>query len=208
MATAFNVIKSFTKRGNVLIGAGCYAAALESKTDSDKIIKIGNNLSDPWLDYYEEVIKTNQNNPCVPKVYSLNIQRADGYYICVMERLITSTYDSDIMKAKNAIRQYVSGDIDRDEWLDIIVDYPKQVPLPGYMIKIMDQIRDGSDLDDECYDETDWDDMWNLRRVDLHSDNILQRANGQLVITDPWCHAEDLMTEIVDVSHWAEENVA
>lgn len=208
MATAFNVIKSFTKRGNVLIGAGCYAAALESKADIDKVIKIGNNLNDPWLDYYEEVIKTNQDNPCVPKVFSLKVQRSDGYYICIMERLVSSPFDTDIIKVKRAIRSYVLGDLTREEWLDEIIDHPKLIGHPGYMLKIMDEIRDRSDLDDECYDDTDWDDMWNLRRVDLHSDNILQRADGQLVITDPWCHAEDLMTELVDVANWAEENVA
>lgn len=207
MATAFNVIKSFTKRGNVLVGAGCYAAAVESKADVDKIIKIGNNLDDPWLDYYEEIIKHNQDNPCVPKIYSLNIQRSDSYYICVMERLITSSYDSAVRSAKSYIRDYVVGNLTRDEWLDKIVDYPKLVPHPGYMLKIMDDIRERSDLDDECcYDETDWDEQWNLRRVDLHTDNILQRESGQLVITDPWCHAEDLMSEIVDVAVWAENN--
>lgn len=205
MATAFNVIKSFTKRGNVLVGAGCYAAALESKADIDKIIKVGNNLDDPWLAYYEEVIKHNQNNPCVPKVYSLNIQRSDGYYICVMERLITQSYDSAVRSAKSYIRDYVMSNLTRDEWLDKIIDYPKLIPHPGYMLKIMDEIRDRSDLDDECC--YDGDDLWNLRRIDLHTDNILQRANGQLVITDPWCHAEDLMCDIVDVGLWAENNI-
>lgn len=207
MATAFNLIKSMTKRGNVIIGSGCYAAALESLSDIDRVIKIGNNLNDPWIDYYEEVIKPNQHNPCVPKVFSLTIQRDHSYYVCVMERLVVnSSLSGDVYKAKAAIRDYVSGNLDRDEWLDIIVDFPRLVPHPAYMLRIMDEIRDRSDLEDEC-DYDDWDDLWNVRRVDLHTDNILQRENGQLVITDPWCHAEDLMTEVADVSHWIDSHI-
>jgi len=207
MATAFNIIKSMTKRGNVIIGSGCYAAALESLSHMDRIIKIGNNLNDPWLCYYKEIIEPNQDNPCVPKIFSLNIQDNDSYYVCIMERLVASSYLSgDVFKAKSAIRDYIIGSIDRNQWLDIIVNFPKLVPHPGYMLQIMDKIRDRSDLDDECeYD--DYDDQWNVRRVDLHTDNILQRKNGQLVITDPWCNSEDLMAELLDVSHWVDEHI-
>ena len=47
--TAYNLIKSLTKRGNTVIGSGCYAAAITMSTDPDKVIKIGNNVAKPLV---------------------------------------------------------------------------------------------------------------------------------------------------------------
>ena len=50
MTTARNLIKNRIKAGNAVIGVGCYSAALTA-TDYNKVIKVGNTTSDPWLDF-------------------------------------------------------------------------------------------------------------------------------------------------------------
>lgn len=206
MATAFNVIKSLSKRGSAIVGAGCYAVALESLAYVDRVIKVGNNTDDPWLDYYEEVVKPNQGNPSVPKVFSINVQHDDSYYVCVMERLVPATSEeAEVVKV--AIRNYITYSISKDEWLDIVVEHPKLVPNIPYMLHIMDEIKSRSDIEDECCYGSDWDDLYKIRKVDLHSNNIMQRENGVLVITDPWCHTDSVIENVEDVSDWAAETL-
>jgi hypothetical protein len=194
--TAFRIIKSLTKRGNTVIGAGCYAAAIECKTDSAKVIKIGNNLEDPWLDYYFDIIKKNQHNPCIPKVYSLNADRQYNFYICIMEKLVGWDEHKDHENdAKNLVRSYIQNAISKDEWLDSAVDYPKQFPAMGAMLDVMDKIKENTYVEDI------------YRRIDLHASNILARTSGQLVITDPWCQLEEDMEDISDVDNWVSDNI-
>jgi hypothetical protein len=193
--TAFNVIKSLTKRGNAVIGTGCYAAALQSKVNDNLVIKIGNNLDDPWLDYYYNIITVNQRNSCVPKIASFFLENTHGYYVCTMEKL----YMHDALEAKTSIAEYIRGNLTDTEWLIKASLYPKEIPDPNAMLQIMNKIAEQTCImsfeDEEEYEST--------KRLDLHSGNILSRANGQLVITDPWCHTSDYMENIDDVSDWA-----
>lgn len=200
--TAFNLIKSFTKRGNAIIGAGCYAAVLESKAVSDRVIKIGNNTDDPWLRYYNQIVKKNQHNSCVPKVMSLQVDKDHEYYICVMEKLY---YDDRQEKEKNLVRDYVRGLLSKDEWLDKAVEYRKAFPHLGGMLTLMDMLKANgvSDLEEPYEDE--YEDVYSVNRLDLHTANILSRANGQLVITDPWCNLHECMEDIRDVAEWTEQ---
>lgn len=191
--TAFRIIKSLSKRGNTVIGAGCYAAALQYKTDTNKVIKVGTNLDDPWLDYYWDIIKDNQHNSCVPKVYSLHVDRQHNFYVCIMEKLIG--YAPDRIQendAKGLVRKYIEGSITRDEWLDAAVEYPKHFPSLGSMLDLMNKIKQRAD---------------DYKRLDLHTANILTRASGQLIITDPWCQIEDYMDDMTDVESWVCDNL-
>lgn len=200
--TALNIIKSLTKRGNTVIGAGCYAVALESTVSNDIVIKIGNNSDDPWLDYYSLVITKYSDALCVPKIHSFYHDTSNCFYVCNMEKLYYYT-DEATKTAKKLVKDYVSGSIDEAEWFDAAVEYPKHFGHLGQFMAIMDVIKQESD-----YDYEDWQyEDGTYRRVDLHEANILSRANGQLVITDPWCDHEDAMNDIMDVSNWAEDNL-
>lgn len=191
-----------TKRGNVILGAGCYAAALESTADNNKIIKVGTSTSDMWLAYYYEICSVNKGVTCIPRIYSFHKDEENEYYVAVMEKLYMY-HDSDTEKAKSLVRNYVSGSISRDEWLDEAVMYPKQFNHLGQFLHVMNEIRDRSSEEDP--DECEFIDDY--RAVDLHSANMLSRSNGQLVITDPWCNHPDLMDELQDVGEWATETL-
>lgn len=193
--TAFNIIKSLTKQGNSVIGAGCYAAALSSRVDYNKIIKVGNNVNDPWLDYYE-IIKANQHNPCVPRIYSFHIDASNGYYVCVMERLQSNDEQPNAKKNAELCKDYTQHWITREEFIEIAAESPSTFPHPELLADLLDSISNGTDMfgnDEDC------DDMTGMRKLDMHSGNFLYR-DGAIVVTDPWCEAN--MEDIVDVSNW------
>ena len=194
--TAYNIIKSLSRRGNTVLGTGCYAAAIEYRSDTTKIIKIGNSTDDPWLDYYSLVVKPNQHNPCVPRVFSLYIDATHNFYVCTMERLVQPNDASEYKKAaKDIVCNYIAGVINKEEFIDQAVDYPKAIPSIGAMLYVMDQIVKNTD-DDE-----------GTKKLDLHSGNIMSRPSGALVITDPWCQPEDIMEDIAAVEDWAERTL-
>ena len=54
MTTARNIIKKrMKKHGNTLLGVGVYSAVIDQGSKQNKVIKIGNTLTDPWIDYYQ-----------------------------------------------------------------------------------------------------------------------------------------------------------
>lgn len=198
--TAYNIIKTMTKKGNSVIGTGCYAAALSSRVDGNKIIKIGNNVNDPWLDYYE-LIKENQNNPCVPRIYSFHIDRESGYYVCVMERLDDAGDNSNTISNAELCKEYTQKWITREEFIEHAAKQPRVFPYPDHLADLLDRISDQTDIMGTEDDDTDWhdDDLGGMRKLDMHSGNFLYR-DGAIVVTDPWCEAD--MSDISDVNHW------
>lgn len=196
--TAYNIIKSLTKQGNSVIGAGCYAAALSSRVDYNKIIKVGNNINDPWLDYYE-VIKANQNNPCVPRIYSFHIDVENGYYVCVMERLQDRGDSKETIEIAQLCKDYTQKWITRSEFVEAASKKPKTFPYPEYLADILDSISELTDVFGNEEDEECDDDVGGMRKLDMHCGNFLYR-DGAIVVTDPWCEAD--MSDISDVSDW------
>jgi hypothetical protein len=195
--TAFNLIKSLTKRGNVVLGAGCYAAAIGSK-DNKQVIKIGNSMTDPWLDYYHGIIKTNQANPHVPKVKYFMCDEAHSFYICIMERLEEET-NMNINKTLlvNLCKDYTSHMITYEEFVDAAQQYPVAIPCPDMLANLLDKIHEDTEV-------FDWGDRCNegsSRRLDMHRGNFMFR-DDMLIVTDPWSEAD--MSEVVDVSEWVE----
>ena len=196
--TAFNIIKSLAKQGNAVIGAGCYAAALSSRVDGNKIIKVGNNINDPWLDYYE-IIKTNQHNPCVPRIYSFHIDVDNGYYVCVMERLQDRGDSKDTIEIAQLCKDYTQKWITREEFIESTTDYPRVFLYPEHLANLLDIISDQTDIFNNEDDDDEDIDMEGMRKLDMHSGNFLYRE-GAIVVTDPWCEAD--MSDINDVSTW------
>jgi hypothetical protein len=195
--TAFNLIKSLTKRGNVVIGSGCYAAAIDSK-DRSQIIKIGNSMNDPWLDYYHGIIKNNQANTHVPKVKHFMYDEKHNYYICIMERLEEENeHKSDIA---SLCKDYTTRMITREEFVEYSAKFIKAIPCPDMLANLLDKIYEDTQVfgyDDYDSSET----ITYLRKLDMHSGNFMFR-NGVVVVTDPWCEAD--MSDLVDVSDWVE----
>lgn len=192
--TAYNLIKSLTKRGNSVIGSGCYAAALSMSTSYDKVIKIGNNVNDPWLDYYHEIIKTNQNNPCVPRVYSVYLDTDHSYYVAIVERLQEGTAET--RDAITLCREFTEGWHSEESFLQLAKRYDKQLPYPDHMLALLIQIKQLTDyykFDDVLEGNAG-------RMLDMHNGNFLIR-DGAVIVTDPWCEAD--MSDINDVNDWA-----
>ena len=205
--TAYRLIRNTAKAGNTVLGAGCYSAALESYARDDTVIKIGNNMSDPWITYYEQVIAKMQDNPCVPKVKSFYIDYANEYYVCVMERLQDScpVYENRDA-AYNLVRDYLYGELSQKKFVKRARKLSQQFPYIDAMVELLDTIvglTDAfteEDAEDLCYDE----DYMSATKLDMHSGNVMFRGY-ELIVTDPWCNVE--MTDVPDVSSWAEENL-
>ena len=197
--TAVNIIKSLTKQGNAVLGAGCYAAALISKVDRNRVIKVGNNVNDPWLDYYE-VIKANQHNPCVPRIYSFYLDNTNGYYVCIMERLYEEANFDRAKEVTDLCREYVQGWVTRGEFIDYSARFPSVILYPELLADLLEQIKALTDImGTEVYDHGSDIDLGGMRKLDMHRGNFLYR-DGAIVVTDPWCEAD--MSDITDVSDW------
>lgn len=202
--TAFNVIKSLTKRGNVVLGSGCYAAAIESK-DLSQVIKIGNNMQDPWLDYYHLIIKNNQDNPHVPKVKYFMCDEEHSYYICIMERLDEQTYIN-ISGYKYDLaelcKDFTNAMITREEFLAGAMRFPDAIPEPQVLADLLENIRNLTQVFTDCSDEnydSNGDHKYAGNKLDMHQGNFLFRE-AVVVVTDPWCESD--MADITDVSDW------
>jgi len=198
--TAFNLIKSLTKRGNVVIGSGCYAAAIDS-TDRSQIIKIGNSMNDPWLDYYHGIIKVNQANPHVPKVKYFMCDEEHSYYICIMERLEEEELGVSKTDIAQLCKDYTTHMIIREEFVELAQQYTTAIPCPDMLANLLDKIYEdtevfGYDEDSQGSDDTNY-----SRKLDMHRGNFMFRE-GLVIVTDPWCEAD--MSDIVSVCDWVE----
>lgn len=78
MGTGFRVVRNARKHMRFL-GNGCYSAVFA--LNDERVVKIGTNVEDPWLDY----IKGLDDNPHFPWVYRLRV--FSGYYVAEIERL-------------------------------------------------------------------------------------------------------------------------
>lgn len=198
--TAHNIIRTMVNRGNTLLGIGCYSAALASRVSEEKAIKIGTDLEDPWLDYYNFIIKKFPNNDFTPKVYSFHWDSDSNYYVCTMERL-SAAPSGDVETAKNnawAIKQFLRHEICLDElWYTTDYDDLEFAQLKEVLLKVknMTDVVYGDDQNE--YDE-------DARRLDLHDGNIMWRHDLPIII-DPWCHNE--MEGVQDLSMWADDHL-
>lgn len=195
--TAFNLIKSLTKRGNVVLGSGCYAAAIDSR-DMSQVIKIGNSMTDPWLDYYHLIIKQNQANPHVPKVKYFMCDEEHSYYICIMERLDEGEYKHNSRKVATLCREYTTHMITREEFVDVAKLHDEAIPCANMLANLLDKIHEHTSIfAREFVNNSEF--APNERLLDMHNGNFMYR-DDVVVVTDPWCESD--MSDLVDVSDW------
>lgn len=187
MAAAYKVLKNTAKAGNAIIGAGVYSAVLQSgEAWKEKVIKIGNTTTDPWLDYASsEIINHNIHTPRIDRLY---VDPAGEYYVANMEQL--DTHEDFDMKEEicDSIRNLVMGEETKEEFRETWAEYSEFFPCGlDHFFELTDQLERETD----CFtldDEAEWDGVDNARKLDLHSGNIMFR-NNCVVITDPWCNA-------------------
>jgi len=192
VAAVYKVLKNTAKAGNAIIGAGVYSAVLQSgEAWKEKVIKIGNNTDDPWLDYVElfqksPLLQNNIHTPCVDRVY---IDHNSEYYVANMEQLDTHTdFENDLkLELCDSIKNLVMGEETKEEFRETWAEYSEFFPSGmDHFFLLTDEIERQTD----CFtfdDEEEWDGVDDYaRKLDLHAANIMFR-NNCVVITDPWC---------------------
>lgn len=188
--SGYRVIKKLTAQGNVVIGAGCYSAAI--KTRNDTVLKVGTTLEDPWLDFYEDVAK-DSNNPHLIKVYKLTLDKGYYYYVAYTELLQarpeSETAKLNHFKLSSCINDYIYESDSTDNIISKLKKYHSvTVPNPEVFLHLIDKLK--SRVPDGC-------------RMDLHCNNFMYRGNIAVII-DPWCE-QDIPDE-QNVEEWLEES--
>lgn len=218
MTTARNLIKNRIRAGNTVIGVGCYSAALSSQS-YDKVLKIGNSTTDPWLEYYYDVIAPNNGkNPHYPKVHSIHVDEGNDYYVAVVERLYEHEQREfgDIV-GNDDLENVIIKAIDDDslglyEFMEELTEGASSLSYGEFdeykLYEAVEEIRrlisrsktiycdcHGCEDCDEC-DEKEL-------NLDLHSNNFLYRRDGTIVLNDPLSDSD--MEDVDDLSNWADE---
>jgi len=203
---AHRIIKNMTKNGTRVLGVGCYSAVLAS--GAEKVIKVGADMGDPWLDYYHMIVKPMQANNHIPKVHSFYAE--DSYYIASMERLEEVKPCTDAAELVDFIKDYIDTRSTEEEFRDTVTEFPKLVPNIEEFMQAVNTLKthtvfNSTKRDSEGNDMNDlWETGFDDRCLDLHTGNVMLRGDV-LVITDPWCNID--MQDIPDLSCWAEENI-
>lgn len=184
--SGYRLIEKLTTKGNVVIGAGCYSAALQT-ADNSIVAKVGTTLRDPWLDYYDEIISIDKKNKYVPQVYEIHVNNSMDYYLCKMEKLDEQANSATRRKQHYdlcfLIEQFAMSLIDEDKYYREIAQFTA-VSDPNQLLQLLNKIKD------RCPEDT---------RIDLHSNNIMYR-NDEIVILDPWC--EEDIDDTQNVEEW------
>ena len=220
MSTARTIIKNRVKAGNTVIGVGCYSAAIETRSD-DKVLKVGNTTCDPWLQFYERVIKVNPTNPHLPKVHSIHVDHQNDYYVAVVEKLyehyerwMGDRCGEDMLE--ETVRRCCSDASFNREKMNYELEACETCYGEYDSVQLYTACRQIRDLVSMSYQDADCDCEYYLEEdeecphsgyerlsVDLHTNNILYRKDGTLVINDPVCDAD--MEDVDDLSIWADD---
>jgi hypothetical protein len=205
LMTGHRIIKNLTKRGNSILGVGCYSAALSASNGIDAI-KVGTNINDPWLDFKSLVVEKFRYNKHLPLIKSFYYDINSEYYVCVMERLDQIKASTNADSLIESCKEYVQGYYTDTEFEDILSDYTRFVPEPKELIAVLKTIKEHTTcskfgaLNNKHYNDDDLDG----RQLDMHRGNFMLR-DGVLVIIDPWCNV--CMDDVEDLSLWAEDEV-
>jgi hypothetical protein len=210
--TAHRIIKNLTRQGNVMLGVGCYSAALAARNNAEVAIKVGTNLDDPWLDYRGLVIAAHADNPHVPQINSFYQDQSNEFYVCTMERLDATKYHDEALI--DSVREFVEGWHSDEKFLALVAHYPQRVPDPQKLLELLNAIKQntthfksGRPVGVGTYtwwDGEDDDDSYEGRKLDMHRGNFMLRGEV-LVVTDPWCNVS--MEDVSDLSQWAERTL-
>ena len=127
---------------------------------------------DPSFERYLVFVLSNQNNPYVPKIFKIII--GVGFKCIVMERLNHLCHD---VTYRNGNRIYSKDEREYDKLFHALDPYQMNLPQRNKYArdvrfkKVRNFLHEGENVD----------------RLDLHTENVMKRSCGQLVITDPMC---------------------
>ena len=153
------------------LGAGSYAKTFCTPALQDDAIKIQKQPDPSYQLWMEEFVLTGQRNPFVPQVrgYATN---NTGRTLCIMERLYRPTFDAEALNSFEWFRRNTGNTISRDELNAHVKAILKIETMSQDLMAIIDYIAEVSS-------------HGTLHSVDLSRGNIMQRKNGEMVITDP-----------------------
>jgi hypothetical protein len=161
------------------LGAGSYAKTFCTPALPDDAIKIQKKPDPSYQLWMEEFVLTGQHNAFVPKVrgYATN---NTGRTLCLMERLYKPIFDAKALNSFEWFRRNTGNTISRDE-LNAHVKAILQIEIMSQdLMAIIDYIAEVSS-------------HGTPHSVDLSKGNIMQRENGEMVITDPLALAPDTL---------------
>lgn len=152
------------RAGFEFINGGAFSQVFGSAAVPDKVLKITTSEIDGYHSFVEFVQKVGPTLPedqrrYLPVIYSSEV--ICGVRITLMERLVS---------ARDALHHEYGDRLKYEEWRALNGrEYCIEHPGAAELRERMDNWRRGSDA------------AW-----DLHTGNVMMRADGQLVVTDPW----------------------
>ncbi|MDE0723537.1 MAG: hypothetical protein OSB62_02425 [Alphaproteobacteria bacterium] len=167
-------LKKFQRRYGATcqkLGAGSYAKTFWTTALPGDAIKIQKKPDPSYQLWMEEFVLTGQHNAFVPKVrgYATN---NTSRTLCVMERLYKPKFSAEALNSFEWFRRNTGNTISRDE-LNAHVKAIFQIETMSQdLMAIIDYIAEASS-------------HGTPHSVDLSRGNIMQRENGEMVITDP-----------------------
>ncbi len=175
--TAFSSkMRSFKKHHRAYcekLGKGSYAITFSVSTLPHDAIKIQTRPDPCYQAWMEDFVLTGQKNPFVPQVKGYATNRF-GRTLCIMERLYTPNFNEEALASFRWFKEGVLSkkSISYDELQEHVRKILELDNLPTEVVHIVDYIAEAAS------DGTP-------HSADLSRVNIMQRANGERVITDP-----------------------
>lgn len=154
------------QRGFKRLGSG-YHSSVYAHPKSDKVIKVVNQLTDPWIDYAVWANRQGHGGKLAPKVYSYKLHQKGQFSVSVMEKLDKTVIDlggeHDLAFTHDLFQHYLQGNnLQAGIFLDQIV------PDATKFADALKKRYDGTKV-----------------RFDLHSQNFMVRKDGSFVVIDP-----------------------
>lgn len=142
------------------LGRGAYGIVFE-KPGYPWVFKVFD--ADPGYLAYLNVARDHQNLSAVPKIKGKYIRINDSTYAVRMEKLypVNENEYHDLIKTLRKLYRNIYD----EEYKDVLAELETEWPDIKEVLRLLPSLG--------------------IKYVDLHSDNIMKRADGSLVITDP-----------------------
>ena len=158
---AYNLLSMLADAGFVFVGSGCFGMVVRHDTCPEVVFKISARLNDAY-GAYALYARDCAGNPHLPVIY--DIQTGHGCMVVALEELHKVHWYGDLISVQYEINSAAQaggeGEMMPDSWH----------PTAQDAIECAYEIG--------CY-------FNGVASIDIHGDNVMQRADGTLVITDP-----------------------
>lgn len=165
-------IMDFKSKGYEILGRG--ASAMVLGKDSGDVVKVGN-AHDGWLAYAKAC--EGQTNAFLPKIHNLDVY--DTYYVADIERLypVAESFFKTKIYKQLAAYMVVCGGWTNARYVYFSKNTPEQIKkLAKSLVAEQPELLAALKLIIKHKGD---------HHYDIHPDNIMKRADGSLVISDP-----------------------